>query len=105
MSSDELEFFGSKLSELDTVNRTYTWRILFDHVKMGKLAPSKFKDIVLQKLPTEQNEKTLLFVFQKISWLTHLGFIDKHLMKPADQVTPTSEEPFLNQLFTAIFKS
>ena len=112
MSQDELDFFGSKLRELDTVNRCYTWRILFDHVAMGKLAPSKFLDIVLQKLPHETHEQIVLFVLEKVSYLANLGFVDQKFMKPVNQVILTDqesrhldEESFLNQLFAVIFKS
>ena len=35
MSESELIYFGQIMDELDTVNRCYVWRILFDHVKMG----------------------------------------------------------------------
>lgn len=56
MSAGELEFYSMRLRELDTVNRSYTWRIIYDHVKMGKLAPSKFLETVLRELPAEPIE-------------------------------------------------
>lgn len=33
MSPDQLLFFASILDKLDNVNRSYMWRVLFDHVK------------------------------------------------------------------------
>ena len=42
LDQDSLDFFCEFLGEVDTVNRCYLWRILFDHVIMLKLSPLDF---------------------------------------------------------------
>lgn len=41
-------------SHVNTYNRTYLWRILFDHIKMKKMHPNKFLEIVITNLIHEQ---------------------------------------------------
>mmetsp|Transcript_29662 Transcript_29662/g.39433 ORF Transcript_29662/g.39433 Transcript_29662/m.39433 type:complete len:171 (+) Transcript_29662:1750-2262(+) len=80
MSTDELRFFGSVLDKLNTVNRCYMWRILFDHVKMGSLKIDDFWQVLLAKFRAETNEEVVLLLLDKIHWLLHSGFIDADLM-------------------------
>ena len=76
MSEQELIYFGQIMDQLDTVNRCYVWRILFDHVKMGQLKIENFWSIFFDKIKSETNEEVVLYLLQKISWLKTTGFID-----------------------------
>jgi len=66
MSQDELKFFGAGLDKLDTVNRCYLWRILWDHVKMGQLKIEDFWQVFIEKIKKETNEEVILLLLQKI---------------------------------------
>lgn len=81
MSEDELRFFGDILDKLDTVNRCYLWRILWSHVKRGRLTIDDYMSIFINKFSNESNEDVVLFLLDKVSWLVSLGLIDKPLMK------------------------
>jgi hypothetical protein len=41
-------------AHVSTYNRTYLWRILFDHIQMLKLQPAEFLDIVIKNLLREK---------------------------------------------------
>ena len=42
LDQNSLNFFTEYLRDVDTANRCYLWRILFDHVTLLKLAPVEF---------------------------------------------------------------
>ena len=50
---DLFDFFVEFLSDIDTVNRCYLWRILFDHVTLLKLSPAEFIGAVITHILNE----------------------------------------------------
>lgn len=53
MSKQEIEFFGAslmELSNLDSINRSYVWRIIDSHVRGGDATFDHFATIIKNSL-------------------------------------------------------
>lgn len=76
------------MDKLNTVNRCYMWRILFDHVRMGHLKIDDFWRVFIRFFKDEKNEDLTIYLLNKIKWLVEVGFIDSELMHPPKEGEP-----------------
>ena len=78
MSKQEIEFFGAslmELSNLDSINRSYVWRIIDSHVRGGDATFDHFATIIKNSLAQETEEPVILFLLSQIVDLLNKGFI------------------------------
>lgn len=70
LDDGSIKFFRSNLHRIkNTTNRSYLWRILADQVKLLRLSPADFIEVVLHNLPNEDEELTLPFIFAKTEFV------------------------------------
>ena len=70
------EYFQEHLSSIDTVNRCYLWRILFDHVRLLKISPQDFLTAVNAHLLQESETQIIEFIIEKVNWIVDNGLVE-----------------------------
>ena len=64
------------LSTVDTVNRCYLWRILFDHVRLLKISPMDYITTVQSHLLNESEGQMDTFILEKVCWIVEHGLVE-----------------------------
>ena len=94
LDANSVDFFTEYLREVDVVNRTYLWRILFDHVTLHKLAPVEFIQAVNAHLGDESEAVVVPYVLNKVCWIVEHGLVecgnDERFIEYATNMTITT---------------
>ena len=76
LDQTSIEFFLENLSQVDTVNRCYLWRILFDHVRLLKISPMDYITAVQSHLLNEPEGQIVTFILEKVCWIVEHGLVE-----------------------------
>lgn len=77
LQKEDMNQFAEMLSDVDTLNRCYLWRILYDQVRLKALKPINFIDIVCKNILLEQEEKMLPYILGRVNYIVDYGLIAK----------------------------
>ena len=64
------------LSKIDTLNRCYLWRVLFDHVRLLKISPLEFVTAVQSHLLAETEAQIIPYILERVCWILEHGILD-----------------------------
>ena len=65
------------LKNVDDLNRSYLWRILFDQVRLKRMPPIKFIEIVVMHFLDEKVEAIIPYILGQVSFILSMGLINK----------------------------
>jgi len=76
LDQPSVDFFCENLSSVDTVNRCYLWRILFDHVGLLSLSPMEFITTVQSHLLDESEGQIVPYILEKVCWIVEHDLLE-----------------------------
>lgn len=76
LDDSSIQYFLDNISSLKSqADRTQTWGILDDHVRMCRVSPAAFIKAVVDHIGAETEQRTLFFIIGKVEYIL-LNFIE-----------------------------
>ena len=69
MDARTIKFMLDNMADMDQIDRSYIWTILYSHVKSCKIHPRIFVEAALKSIPNEKQEITFRYLLSKIDFI------------------------------------
>lgn len=70
MDADSIKYFIMNLSEIKNQNdRGYLWIVLFDSLKLQKMTPKQYVQLVIDNIKDETDQQTIMYIIGKLKYV------------------------------------